>query len=172
MGLPPERGGRSKHSGGLPATKIECNAGVKGDKCVFDPSRRILIIEHSKPRQPLFDPKNDPKIPISIRCLGSARTSIMIVKGKVDFIQDNWRKRGEYPIQNEWVGITCFRVYGPYETDLGINICHIPVPGWAQTARRSEVAFAGSANTLPVAQVRAHLAFGLRTQTCEARSKH
>jgi len=125
VGLPPERGGRSKHSGGLPATKIECNAGVKGDKCVFDPSRRILIIEHSKPRQPLFDPKNDPKIPISIRCLGSARTSIMIVKGKVDFIQDNWRKRGEYPIQNEWVGITCFRVYGPYETDLGINICHL-----------------------------------------------
>ena len=49
----------------------------------------------------------------------------MIVKGKVDFVQDNWRKRGEYPTQNEWVGITCFRVYGPYETDLGIEACEV-----------------------------------------------
>ena len=87
--------------------KVECSASVKGDKWIFDPSRRILMIEHSKPRQPLFDPKSDPKIPINIKCLGSARTSIMIIKGKVDFVQDSWRKRGEYPTQSEWVGITC-----------------------------------------------------------------
>ena len=121
----PNAGGDQSIPGGLPATKIECNSDVQGDKWVLDPSRRILIIEHSKPRQPLFDPKNDPKIPINIKCLGSARTSIMIVKGKVGFVQDNWRKRGEYPTQNEWVGIICFRVYGPYETDLGIEACEV-----------------------------------------------
>ena len=69
--------------------------------------------------------QSDPKIPINIKCLGSARTSIMVVKGKVDFVQDNWRKWGEYPTQSEWVGITCFRVYGPYEADLGIEACEV-----------------------------------------------
>ena len=118
-------GGDESIPGGLPCMKVECSASVKGDKWIFDPSRRILMIEHSKTRQPLFDPKSDPKIPINIKCLGSARTSIMVIKGKVDFVQDNWRKRGEYPSQSEWVGITCFRVYGPYEADLGIEACEV-----------------------------------------------
>ena len=94
-------GGDESIPGGLPCMKVECSASVKGDKWIFDPSRRILMIEHSKTRQPLFDPKSDPKIPINIKCLGSARTSIMVVKGKVDFVQDNWRKRGEYPTQSD-----------------------------------------------------------------------
>ena len=114
-------GGDESIPGGLPTSKIECNATVKGDKWIFDPSRRILIIEHTKPRQPLFDPKSDKTSPIDTRRLGSARTSIRIVKGKVDFIQDNWRKRGEYPTSDEWVGISCFRVYGPYESDPKIE---------------------------------------------------
>ena len=119
-------GGDESIPGGLPCMKVECSASVKGDKWIFDPSRRILMIERSKTRQqPLFDPKSDPKIPINIKCLGSARTSIMVIKGKVDFVQDNWRKRGEYPTQSEWVGITCFRVYGPYEADLGIEACEV-----------------------------------------------
>lgn len=36
-----------------------------------------------------------------------------------------WRKRGEYPTQCEWTGITCFRVYGPYETAVVIEACEI-----------------------------------------------
>ena len=114
-------GGDESIPGGLPTSEIECNATVKGDKWIYDPSRRILIIEHSKPRQPLFDPKSDKTSPIDTRNLGSARTSIRIVKGKVDFIQDNWRKRGEYPVSDEWIGISCFRVYGPYESDPQIE---------------------------------------------------
>ena len=94
---------------------------MKGDKWIYDPSRRILIIEHAKPRQPLFDPKSDKTSPIDTRHLGSARTSIRIVNGKVDSIQDNWRKQGEYPMSDEWIGISCFRVYGPYEADPRIE---------------------------------------------------
>ena len=48
-------GGDQSIPGGLPATKIECNSDVKGDKWIYDPSRRILIVDHSKQRQPLFD---------------------------------------------------------------------------------------------------------------------
>ena len=114
-------GGDESIPGGLPTSPIECNATVKGDKWIYDPNRRILIVEHTKPRQPLFDPKSDKTSPIDTRHLGSARTSIRIVKGKVDFIQDNWRKRGEYPMSDEWIGISCFRVYGPYEADPNIE---------------------------------------------------
>ena len=43
------------------------------------------------------------------------------MNGKVDFIQDNWGKRGEYPLSEDWIGISCFRVYGPYEADPKIE---------------------------------------------------
>ncbi len=50
---------------------------------------------------------------------------LRIINGKVDFTQDNWRKQGEYPTPDEWVGVTCFRVYGSYEFDPKIESIEI-----------------------------------------------
>eukprot|EP00435_Cladocopium_sp_Y103_P007383 s1669_g2.t1 len=39
----------------------------------------------------------------------------------MDFIQDNWKKRGERVVDIQWTGKTFFRVYGPYEADYGVE---------------------------------------------------
>ena len=43
----------------------------------------------------------------------------------VDFMQDNWKVKVDYPINVEWTGKTFFRVYGPYESDYNIESVEI-----------------------------------------------
>ena len=43
----------------------------------------------------------------------------------VDFMQDNWKVKVDYPINGEWIGKTFFRVYGPYESDYNIESVEI-----------------------------------------------
>ena len=43
----------------------------------------------------------------------------------VDFMQDNWKVKVDYPINGEWTGKTFFRVYGPYESDYNIESVEI-----------------------------------------------
>jgi hypothetical protein len=45
--------------------------------------------------------------------------------GVVDFKQDNWRVKHDYPTNGEWTGKTFFRVYGPYESDCNIEATEI-----------------------------------------------
>ena len=39
----------------------------------------------------------------------------------MDFIQDNWKRRGSRPIDKQWTGKTFFRVFGPYESDYEVE---------------------------------------------------
>ena len=39
----------------------------------------------------------------------------------MDFIQDNWKRRGTRPVDKQWTGKTFFRVYGPYESDYEVE---------------------------------------------------
>ena len=43
----------------------------------------------------------------------------------VDFMQDNWKVKVDYPTNGEWTGKTFFRVYGPYESDYNIESVEI-----------------------------------------------
>ena len=39
----------------------------------------------------------------------------------MDFIQDNWKRRGTRPVDKQWTGKTFFRVFGPYESDYEVE---------------------------------------------------
>ena len=39
----------------------------------------------------------------------------------MDFIQDNWKRRGTRPVDKQWTGKTFFRVFGPYESDYKVE---------------------------------------------------
>ena len=39
----------------------------------------------------------------------------------MDFNQDNWKKRGNRPMDKHWTGKTFFRVFGPYDTDYEVE---------------------------------------------------
>ena len=39
----------------------------------------------------------------------------------MDFIQDNWKRRGTRPVDKQWTGKTFFRVFGPYDSDYEIE---------------------------------------------------
>ena len=79
--------------------------------------RRLLVRVHPKNRAHLFNPMESKTIPIPIKRIGYARTTIYISSGMIDFIQDNWKKRGTRPVDKQWTGKTFFRVYGPYDSD-------------------------------------------------------
>ena len=84
-------------------------------------------ISTPNPRSHLFVPSVDKDCFIPIERLGMARTTIMSRKGKpLDLIQDNWRTRGEYPVDEPWTGRTTFRVYGPNDVDYRVEGQEIP----------------------------------------------
>ena len=106
----------------LPMTFTVTKADKDGDHWEYDPGRRSLTRVHSKGRSHLFIPTAVTECPVSLSRLGSARTTIhMDGKNKVDYIQDNWRTRGEYPTTQQWTGKTVFRVYGPDDVDYKIE---------------------------------------------------
>ena len=39
----------------------------------------------------------------------------------MDFIQDNWKRRGTRPVDKQWTGKTFLRVFGPYESDYEVE---------------------------------------------------
>ena len=49
----------------------------------------------------------------------------MLKDGVIDFKQDNWKVKGDYPINGEWTGKTFFRAYGPYESDYNVESMEI-----------------------------------------------
>lgn len=66
-------------------------------------------------------------ISTSVACVtcSSEPPGVMLKDGVVDFKQDNWKVKGDYPINGEWTGKTFFRGYGPYESDVNIESTEI-----------------------------------------------
>ena len=122
-------GGEKKHKdsipGGLPRHDIETQKESNGEYWQFMRSRRLLVRVHTKPRSHLFNPVDMSKSPINIKRIGCSRTTVMLKDGMVDFMQDNWKVKMDYPINGEWIGKTFFRVYGPYESDYNIESMEI-----------------------------------------------
>lgn len=73
----------------------------------------------------MFTPIDMSKSPVNIKRIGYSRTSVKLKDGIVDFKQDNWKVKNDYPINGEWAGETIFRVYGPYESDYNIKAVEI-----------------------------------------------
>ena len=111
--------------GGLPRHDIETQKEPNGEYWHFMRSRRLLIRVHTKPRSHLFTPVDMSKSPINLKRIGCSRTTVMLKDGTVDFMQDNWKVKVDYPINGEWTGKTFFRVYGPYESDYNIESVEI-----------------------------------------------
>ena len=120
-----ERVGKDSIPGGLPRHDIETQKEPNGEYWQFMRSRRLLIRVHTKPRSHLFTPIDMSKSPINLKRIGCARTTVMLKDRTVDFMQDNWKVKVDYPINGEWTGKTFFRVYGPYESDYNIESVEI-----------------------------------------------
>eukprot|EP00435_Cladocopium_sp_Y103_P009439 s1446_g2.t1 len=107
--------------GGLPNDSLNTPSEKDGEYWEFIRHRRLLVRVHPKKRSHLFDPSTSKTIPVPIHRIGNARTTVMITKGGIDFTQDHWKNKGEYPTSESWEGKTYFRVYGPYEIDYRIE---------------------------------------------------
>ena len=118
-------GGESSTPEGLPLTNVTTQLEKDGEYWEFIRDRRILVRVHPKKRSHLFLPEGSKTIPIPIRRIGLARTTILAVNGTLDFVQDNWKKKRERPMDFEWTGKTYFRVYGPYETDYEVEASEV-----------------------------------------------
>ena len=106
----------------LPMNKVTTSPNQHGEFWGYDPSRRCLSYINPNPRSHLFVPSVDKDCFIPLERLGMARTTIMSRKGKpLGLIQDNWRARGEYPVDEPWTGRTMFRVYGPNDVDYRVD---------------------------------------------------
>jgi len=92
-----------------------------GEYWEFIRGRRLLVRVHPNKRSHLFHPDEARTIPIPIKRIGYARTTIYVSSGVMDFIQDNWKRRGSRPIDKQWTGKTFFRVFGPYESDYEVE---------------------------------------------------
>ena len=114
-------GGGSSTPGGLPRESIKTQPEGNGEYWEFLRDRRLLVRVHTKNRAHLFNPTESKTIPIPIKRIGNARTTIFISSGMMDFIQDNWKRRGSRPIDKQWTGKTFFRVFGPYESDYEVE---------------------------------------------------
>jgi len=73
-----------------------------GEYWEFTRDRRRLVRVHPNKRPHLFQPEESKTIPIPIKRIGYSRTTIFISSGMMDFIQDNWKKRGQRPVDKEW----------------------------------------------------------------------
>ena len=105
-------GGGSSTPGGLPRESIKTQPEGNGEYWEFLRDRRLLVRVHPKNRAHLFNPTESKTIPIPIKRIGCARTTIFISSGMMDFIQDNWKRRGTRPVDKQWTGKTFFRVFG------------------------------------------------------------
>ena len=92
-----------------------------GEYWEFIRDRRLVVRVHPKNRAHLFNPSESKTIPIPIKRIGIARTTIYISSGMMDFIQDNWKRNGTTPVDKQWTGKTFFRVFGPYESDYEVE---------------------------------------------------
>jgi hypothetical protein len=105
----------------LPRESIKTQPEGNGEYWEFLRDRRLLVRVHPKNRAHLFNPTESKTIPIPIKRIGCARTTIFISSGMMDFIQDNWKRRGTRPVDKQWTGKTFFRVFGPYESDYEVE---------------------------------------------------
>ena len=96
-----------------------------GERWEFIRERRLLVRVHPNKRSHLFRPEESKTIPIPIKRIGFARTTIYVSSGVMDFIQDNWKKRGSRPVDIQWTGKTFFRVFGPYDTDYEVEASEV-----------------------------------------------
>ena len=119
----PARNKKDKQSTpeGLPITSVKTEPEKDGDYWEFVRHRKFLVRVHNNSRAHLYDPSQSKTIPLSIKRIGYARTTIMITKDGVDFRQDSWKNKGDVAVEKQWTGKTFFRVYGPYEADYDIE---------------------------------------------------
>ena len=114
-------GGGSSTPEGLPLKSITTQPEKDGEYWEFIRNRRMLIRVHPRKRSHLYQPEGSKTIPIPIKRIGLARTTMFTSNGTMDFVQDNWKKRRERPMDFEWTGKTFFRVFGPYDTDYEVE---------------------------------------------------
>ena len=114
-------GGDGSTPGGLPLQDVRTKPENDGEYWEFIRSRRLLVRVHPNKRTHLFFPEESKTIPVPIRRIGFARTTIYVSSGVMDFIQDNWKKRGSRVCGGSWTGRTFFRVYGPYDNDYTVE---------------------------------------------------
>ena len=100
----------------MPKESVKTQPEKDGEYWEFISERRLLVRVHPNKRSHLFQPEESKTIPAPLKRIGYARTTIYISSGMMDFIQDNWKKRGNRPVDCSWTGKTVFRVFGPYMT--------------------------------------------------------
>ena len=81
-----------------------------------------LVRVHPNKRFHLFRPEECKTIPNAIKRISDSRRTIYISSGMMDFIQDNWKKRGHRLVDMQWTGKPFFRVFGPYDTDYASEV--------------------------------------------------
>ena len=115
----------SSTPGGLPKESVRTQPEKDGEYWELIKERRLLVRARPNKRFHLFRPEESKTIPIPIKRIGFARTTIYVSSWVMDFIQDNWKKRGNRPVDKQWTGKTFFRVFGPYDIDYEVEASEV-----------------------------------------------